>query len=144
MKSKTKISKVPLNFFNTFPFDYKEFKYDFLYFKFKLLFIFLFPFFTQAQTDAKIDLDSLPSTIKNDLAKEYKMFNINLITKDTDDKDSITYSIELQKKNTMISLIYDGRGKLLSKEKSKVFTYDDSEKPKSAPKKRNDDHNHQH
>ena len=85
----------------------------------------------------------MPAAIKIELDKEYNMFKVNLITKNKDNKDSITYRIELQKNNKMIKLVYDKNGILISKTKSKVFTYDDSEKPKSTGKKHNG-HNHQH
>ncbi len=152
MKIDTKISKWSIAYktflLGLFPINYSFFKESKFYIGhngIKFLLISLFsPFYVSAQTETKIVLDSLPVLIKVELAKEYHTFKVNHITRNTDNKDSVTYRIELQKKNTMVKLIYDKNGMLISKQKSKVFTYDDTEKPKSAPKKHNDGHNHQH
>lgn len=98
-----------------------------------------------AQTETKISKDSLPSTIHAELHKKYAAYAVNSVLKITDKQQNITYKVEVQKKSTMIELHYDKDGKLISKDKSKVYTYDGTEKPKSTPVKSNDGHSgHQH
>lgn len=99
-----------------------------------------------AQTETKIPQDSLPAAAHNELHKKYAAYAVNSVLKITDKQQNITYKIEVQKKTTQIELLYDKEGKLISKEKSKIYTYDGTEKikPKSTPSKSNDGHNHQH
>ncbi|MDO9001041.1 MAG: hypothetical protein Q7W45_14840 [Bacteroidota bacterium] len=98
-----------------------------------------------AQTETKISKDSLPSAVHTELHKKYITYTVNSILKITDKQQNITYKVEVQKKSTMIELLYDNHGKLISKDKSKVYTYDGTEKPRSTPVKSNDGHSgHQH
>lgn len=98
-----------------------------------------------AQSEAKMPKDSLPSMIHTELHKKYTAYTVNSILKITDKQQNITYKVEVQKKSTMIELLYDNDGKLISKNKSKVYTYDGTEKPRSTPVKSNDGHSgHQH
>ena len=63
----------------------------------------------------------------------------------SDKQQNITYKVEVQKKTTQIELLYDKDGKLISKEKSKIYTYDGTEPIKAKPAKSNDGHGgHQH
>ena len=98
-----------------------------------------------AQTEIKIPDDSLPALIHSELHKKYARYVTNSVLKKTDNLRNITYRIEIQKKSTVIELLYDKEGKLISKIKSKVYSYDGTEKsrtPSSEPHQSNDGHNH--
>lgn len=97
-----------------------------------------------AQTETKIQEDSLPSIIHDELHKKYAHYTVNTISKNTDKLQSTIYKVEVQKKSTLIELHYDIQGKLINKKKSKVYTYDGVEKPKppSLPNESNDGHRH--
>jgi hypothetical protein len=95
-----------------------------------------------AQTQTKIPQDSLPLVTHNELHKKYAAYTVNSISKITDMQQNITYKVEVQKKTTMIELLYDNQGKLISKEKSQI--YYGTEPVKSKPSQSNDGHNHQH
>jgi len=97
-----------------------------------------------AQTETKFPEDSLPAIVHNELYKKYVRYTLNSISKKVDQLQNITYKIEVQKKSTVIELLYDNQGKLIGKEKSKVYSYDGTEKSKSpsSPSKSNDGHNH--
>lgn len=113
----------------------------------KIIFmILLMPFWVFAQTETKIKQDSLPTTVHNELHKKYAAYAINSVLKITDKQQNITYKVEVQKKSTLIELVYDRDGKLINKEKSKVYSFDGTEKIKSStPTQSNDGHNgHQH
>ncbi len=111
----------------------------------KIIFIvLLLPFGVFAQTEIKIKQDSLPITVNNELHKQYATYAVTSILKLSDKQQNVTYKIEVQKKNTVIDLLYDNQGKLISKVKSKIYSYDGTEKPKSTPANSNDGHNHQH
>lgn len=109
----------------------------------KLLIILLFsPLLLLGQTEAKISLDSLPSGIRAELTQKYSKFKIHYTAKIIDKQQNITYKIELQKKDKLIVLIYNMNGILIQKLKSKVYTFDDSKKPKKKPAHNDDGHNH--
>lgn len=97
-----------------------------------------------AQTETKIPGDSLPALVHNELYKKYSGYTVNSIFKKVDKLQNVTYKIEVQKKTTQIELLYDKHGELISKEKSKIYTYDGTEKSRSpsSPSKSNDGHNH--
>ncbi len=97
-----------------------------------------------AQTETKLHEDSLPAIVHNELHKKYAHYTVNSISKKVDQLQNITYKIEVQKKSTVIDLLYDKQGKLIGKEKSKVYSYDGTEKSRSpsSPSKSNDGHNH--
>ena len=96
-----------------------------------------------AQSAIKIPEDSLPKIIHDELHKKYSAYKVNSITKKSE-HEKITYSLEIQKKNTLLRLLYDSDGKLLSKDKSKIFTFYGTEPVKSKPVQSDDGHNHQH
>lgn len=107
----------------------------------------LMPLAVFAQTETKIKQDSLPTTVHNELHKKYAAYAVNSVLKITDFQQKHKYKIEVQKKSTVIELIYDNDGKLISKEKSKIYSFDGTEKitPKSEPSKSNEGHSgHQH
>lgn len=97
-----------------------------------------------AQTETKIQEDSLPSSIHDELHKKYARYTVNNISKNTDKLKNIMYKVEVQNKSTVIELLYDIQGKLINKKKSKVYTYDGIEKPKSPSlsNESNDGHGH--
>lgn len=99
--------------------------------------------FLLAQTEIKLPEDSLPKSIHNELHKKYSSYAVNSIVKKSD-KGSVSYALELQRKNNLLRLLYDANGKLLDKDKSKIYTYDGTEPVKSKPVQSNDGHNHQH
>lgn len=108
--------------------------------------ILLLPVGAIAQTETKTDQDSLPALVHNDLHKQYVAYTVNSIYKVTDKQQNIIYKIEIQKKSKLIDLVYDNQGKLISKQKSKIYSFDGTEKPKaSSPTPSNDGHSgHQH
>jgi hypothetical protein len=114
----------------------------------KILFIFLLiPLGVLAQngTKKKITADSLPAIIHDELHKQYATYSVNSIYKSTDELQNTIYKIEVQKKSKLVELVYDNQGKLISKEKSKIYSFDGTEKPKAAPSQSNDGHSgHQH
>lgn len=96
-----------------------------------------------AQTETKIPEDSLSVIVHNELHKKYSRYNINEILKVADKKENVFYKITVEKKTTQIELLYDKHGKFISKEKSRIYTFDGTEQPKAAPSKSNNDgHNH--
>lgn len=97
-----------------------------------------------AQTETKISNDSLPSVVKEELKKKYSNYKVNGVTMVTEKAKPSTYKIEVQKKNNIVELLYDANGNIIGKSKSKIYSYDGTEKPKSPPVKSNDGHNHQH
>ena len=97
----------------------------------------------KAQKENKIPEDSLPQAVHNDLHKKYSDYHINSITKNGSVQPAL-YFLEVQKKNKLIRLVYDADGKMIKKEKSKIYSFDGSEPVKSRPAPSNDGHNHQH
>ncbi len=102
--------------------------------------------FIWAQSKIKTTLDSLPTAVKAELKKRYSDYTTNSIAMTTDKTKSVTCKIELQKKNNLIQLEYDVGGKLISISKSKIYSFDGTEKPpKSKSSNNNDGHGgHQH
>lgn len=105
---------------------------------------FLIPENSYAQTQTKIPQDSLPAIVHNELHKKYTAYVVNSILKIVDKQQNLTYKIEVQKKATLIELTYDSQGKQISKEKSKIYTFDVTEPRKPKSSQSNDGHNHQH
>ena len=97
-----------------------------------------------AQTETKIPQDSLPAIVHNELHKKYATYAVNSILKIVEKQQTITYNVEVQKKTTLIRLVYSSDGKLISKEKSKIYSFDGTEPIISKPTQSNDGHNHQH
>ena len=97
----------------------------------------------KAQTEINIQEDSLPKVRPDELHKKYKNYAVSSIVKNALHQEVI-YSLEIQKKTTLLRLVYSGDGKLISKYKSKILTYDGTEPVKSKPSLSNDKHNHQH
>lgn len=97
-----------------------------------------------AQIETKIPQDSLPSNVHNELHKKYSAYAVNSILKIEDKQQTITYTVEVQKKTTLIRLVYYSDGKLISKDKCKIYSFDGTERIKSKQEKSSDGHNHQH
>ena len=108
-----------------------------------IVFLFSASKLCNAQTEIKIPQDSLPNAVQDNLHKKYSDYHVNSITKNSS-KQPVIYSLELQKKNRLIRLVYDMNGNIIEKNKSKIFTFDGTEPIKSAPVQSNDGHNHQH
>ena len=97
----------------------------------------------EAQTTAKIKGEQLPETARTTLDKKYSKYRINEMIKKEDKQKQTTYEIELQKKNRLIYLVYSSEGTLVSKRKSKTFSFDGTEPIKKTPAS-HDGHNHTH
>lgn len=106
-------------------------------------FIMLIPTISKAQAVAEISQEELPRDVQTILSKKYKKFTLNNLTKKESESNEISYELELQKKNRLIYLTYDSNGNLLSKRKSKSFTYDGTE-PVRKTQPSHDGHNHTH
>lgn len=109
-----------------------------------LLILFLFPLYAHAQTEVQIISDSLPLNVRTILMDKYNTYTVNTIYKNINKSGEVSYKIELQKKNKLLELTFNESGKLLSKEKSKIYTFKDKGKPKQTPSNSGDGHNHQH
>lgn len=97
-----------------------------------------------AQTNTKIKADELPEIAKAELDKKFKKYEVNSVVKKEDEQKNITYEVELQKSNSLVYLVYDLKGTLISKNKSKIFSFDNEKQEKKAQPKANDGHNHSH
>lgn len=96
-----------------------------------------------AQTEIKIPEDSLPVAAHNELHKEYARYHVNSIIKKVDKEQKIAYKVEVQKKTRLIKLQFDTEGNTISKQKSRVFTYDGTEPVKRpTDNHRGGGHNH--
>lgn len=80
-----------------------------------------------AQTEAEIKRSELPEPIKTELNKKYVKYTITLILKKVSETKEITFVVEVQKKNTVHTMVYDNTGELIDKTKSKNYTFDGSE-----------------
>ena len=96
-----------------------------------------------AQTETKIKRSELPGPVKAELNAKYVKYTVNKIIKKENKSKEITFRVEVQKKNTVYTLVYDNNGELIAKTKSKTFTFDGTEKPKKQYNS-NDGHNHNH
>lgn len=108
-----------------------------------ILFCWLPTFQLQAQTTSNIKTEQLPEIAHVKLDKKYSKYKVNSMVKKEDKQKRTTYQIEVQKKNTVFTLVFDENGKLLSKRKSKSFTYDGTE-PVRKTQPSHDGHNHTH
>ncbi len=97
-----------------------------------------------AQTTTKIKVEQLPETAQADLVKIYSKYQVNSMVQKEDVQGQTSYKIELQKKNKLVYLLYNNEGTLVSKRKSKSFTFDGMEPVKKPAPRANDGHNHTH
>lgn len=104
----------------------------------------------RAQIETKIPTDSLPLPVKEQLHKNFHDYSFSKAVKMNMPGGAIHYSLVAGKeKNPSVTVIYeltyDAAGNILSKEKSKSFTYDSSKEPKPKSTYSNDRHGgHQH
>jgi hypothetical protein len=96
--------------------------------------------YLNAQNQRQYHKDSLPEVIKKDIIRQYSSYIVNSCDIEFEKGIITKYKIELQKKKRALDLIYDSDGKFLEKRKSKIFTFNCTEK--TEPK--DDGHNHQH
>lgn len=104
---------------------------------------------SSAQTETKVPTDSLPPAAKAHLGSKFRHYRVAKIVKVTDKALLITYKVEARKDEdsntiTCYDLVYNEKGELKSKKKSKEYGYDgtEPEKPKPAPHRPDDGHNH--
>ena len=109
-----------------------------------ILFCWLSTFQLQAQTTSIIKAEQLPETAHAELDKKYGKYKVNSMVKKESNQKETTYQIEVQKKNTVFTLVYNENGELLSKTKSKSFSFDGTEPVRKTTPRSNDGHNHTH
>lgn len=114
----------------------------------QFILLILLPNILSAQTETKIHKDSLPSTVKEHLHKKYYDYVVAEAVKATDKNGAVIYKVlakrvRSEQETIVYDLRYDAAGKLISKSKSKIYTFDGTEK-KNKPSKGNDGHNHVH
>lgn len=110
-----------------------------------LIILFLFTFnFCFSQTDQKIKNDSLPALVKQQFIKEFNGYTIIYAVKTIDVNKKILYKIDAQKKTRLLVLTYDTLGELITKQKSRIYTFDGTEKQSRPSNQSNDGHNHTH
>ena len=110
-----------------------------------LIFIFflLGPFFANAQSERKIQNDSLPASVKLNITQKFDGYKIsNAII--TTEKGKQVYKVETRKevntdKTLIYNLVYDMEGKLISKKKDKEIYY--STAPEKETNKEKGQHN---
>ena len=98
---------------------------------------------TYAQTETKIKRSELPDPVKTELNAKYVKYTVNKIVKKENKTKETTFEFEVQKKNTIYTLVYNNNGELIDKTKSKIYTFDGTEKPRQQYNK-HDGHGHQH
>lgn len=112
--------------------------------KYVITILFLFAFnLCFSQIDQIIKKDSIPLLIKQQIAG-FKGYTINQAIKSIDIDKKIVYKIEVQKKTRLVRLNYDAVGNLISKQKTRVYTFDGTEKQSRPSYQNNDGHNHSH
>lgn len=82
-----------------------------------------------AQTSTKIKMDELPVAAHDLIHGKYAKYRVNSMVKKLDKNEVLTYEVELQRKSKVINLTYNAQGDLLDTQKSKVFSFDGSERP---------------
>ena len=100
--------------------------------------------FVNAQTETKIKQSELPSPVTTMLTKKYAKYTTNKILKKENSDKETSFEVEVQKKNTVYTLVYNNNGELIDKIKSKSFTFDGSEPVRQQTPVMNDGHNHNH
>jgi len=84
----------------------------------------LYKIFT-AQNVIEINIDSIPSHIKQNVNRKYSGYKIRYCSKLIDSNKQLSYNIILQKRDREIDLTYSESGKLVSLKKSKFYTDDE-------------------
>ena len=98
---------------------------------------------SSAQSESSIKRSELPESVNARLNEKYSEYNVKKIFKVNDEAKGVYYKIEVQKKNTLFALVYSSTGELLKKTKSKIYSFDGTEKPQRQPLK-HDGHDHRH
>jgi hypothetical protein len=83
----------------------------------------------KAQTSTKIKMEELPTAAHDLIHGKYAKYGVNSMVKKLDKSEVLTYQVELQRKSKVVTLTYNANGDLLDTQKSKVFSFDGSEKP---------------
>ena len=90
--------------------------------------IFVFFFIAQnsiAQSEwVEVRVNEIPDTVVNVVKKDYNKYAVNETTKKENESGEILFRFEIQKKNTVYHLVFNADAKLISKTKSKSFTFD--------------------
>ena len=86
-----------------------------------------------SQTETIIKWDSLPASANADIKKNYGNYTVDKVLSIVDKQHTNTYKVELIKKTKFLVLGYDKDGQLISKEKSRIYTFDGTEKHRTKP-----------
>lgn len=100
-------------------------------------------FYLKAQSVTKVKIEQLPASTQLELKKKYRQYKVNSIKKVEDHQMKITYQVETQKKNTVLTLVYNENGRLINRTKNKSFTFEDTE-PTRKNQPSHDGHKHTH
>jgi len=92
----------------------------------------------------KIKVKDLPENIQDQLNDKYSKYVTKSTIKVQDDKDQVTYEVELQKKNNLLLLEFDESGELLFSEKSHSYTFDGTEPVKKKSNSSDGHSGHSH
>jgi len=98
---------------------------------------------TFAQTETRIKRSELPDQINTELKAKYVKYIVNEIIKKENQTKETIFEVEVQKKNTVYTLVYNNKGELIDKTKSKSFTFEGTEKSKKIYDS-HDGHDHVH
>lgn len=116
----------------------------------KIIIVFLSLVFTvvlNAQTNTKIQYDSLPAPARAHLLKKYSGYKAADVQKSVDAEGTVSYLVEarLQQKPNVVmvlNLIYNAAGILTGSKKEKEVYYTGSEPVRDIPHNSSDGHNH--
>tara|TARA_R110002072_G_scaffold171058_4_gene324795 strand:- start:1062 stop:1430 length:369 start_codon:yes stop_codon:yes gene_type:complete len=86
-------------------------------------------FNADAQTKTEIEMEALPAAAHDLIHGKYAKYGVNSMLKKQDKNDVLTFEVELQKQSKLVTLTYNAEGTLLDTQKSKVFSFDGTEKP---------------
>jgi len=86
-----------------------------------IAFVLMIPICLFAQKEIKVTSANLPAAVNTELNKKYKKYTVGYITKLTDKKENVSYSLSLTKNNNTIDMVYDNKGKQISKNKYKIY-----------------------
>lgn len=90
-------------------------------------------FNSYSQAEVRIIIqDSLPVSVRGVINKKYANYSVNRLLKIID-KGVVSYKIKLTKKTKILMLEYNKDGLLISKEKSKVYSFEETKKQFAPP-----------
>ena len=93
-----------------------------------------------AQASEKIKMAELPSAAHHIIHGKYAKYNVNSMYRKQDEKDQLTFEVELQKKARVVTLKYDAEGNLLETRKTREIVFDGTDKPNKHLGGRGDSH----